>query len=225
MKANFSKKKIALAVSLGLVGAGFSNPALSAWNAGTMHNTPISAHILKISINENALDGAEKFVDAIADQGIGFLSDSNLSDQKRKSEFQKLLKNNFDMNTIARFALGRYWKTASQAQRDEYMKLFETMILNVYSSRFSEYKGEKLSVEGSRPEGKNDILVNSTVAPENGQQIKVDWRVRLKNGQYKIVDVIVEGVSMSLTQRSDFSSVIQRGGGDINVLLDHLRQQ
>lgn len=145
--------------------------------------------------------------------------------KKEKSEFQKLLKNNFDMNTIARFALGRYWKTASQAQRDEYMKLFETMILNVYSSRFSEYKGEKLSVEGSRPEGKNDILVNSTVAPENGQQIKVDWRVRLKNGQYKIVDVIVEGVSMSLTQRSDFSSVIQRGGGDINVLLDHLRQQ
>jgi phospholipid transport system substrate-binding protein len=63
------------------------------------------------------------------------------------------------------------------------------------------------------------------VSPEGKPPVKVDWRVRNKDGRYKIVDVLVEGVSMSLTQRSDFSSVIQAGGGDVQVLLNHLKQK
>ena len=75
----------------------------------------------------------------------------------------------------------------------------------------------------ARAEGKRDILVNSEVQAQNGQAIKVDWRLRDRKGSFKVIDVIVEGVSMSVTQRSDFSSVIQRGGGNIEVLLKHLR--
>ena len=80
------------------------------------------------------------------------------------------------------------------------------------------------AVSGFRDDGKKDILVNSYIVPKGGSKVKVDWRVREKNGKMKIIDVIIEGVSMSLTQRSDFSSVIQRGGGKIEVLLEHLRK-
>ena len=66
--------------------------------------------------------------------------------------------------------------------------------------------------------------MNSSIIPNGGSKIKVDWRVREKNGQMKVIDVVIEGVSMALTQRSDFSSVIQRGGGKIDVLLEHLRK-
>lgn len=169
--------------------------------------------------------GAEAFIDKMAQQGIGFLGDAAMDDAARRAEFKKLLSTNFDMNTIARFSLGPYWKSASAAQREEYVGLFKKMIVEVYAQRFSEYKGQKLQVRGSRPEGQADILVNSSIVQPSGPEVAVDWRVRKKDGQYKIVDVIVEGVSMAVTQRSDFSSVIQRGGGQLEVLLAHLRTQ
>jgi phospholipid transport system substrate-binding protein len=112
----------------------------------------------------------------------------------------------------------------TSAQRTEYTASFKKMIVEVYSRRFSEYEGQKLEVRGSRPEGTADVLVKSAIVPPSGPEVAVDWRVRSSNGQYKVVDVIVEGVSMAVTQRADFASVIQRGGGDVEVLLAHLRQ-
>jgi len=168
--------------------------------------------------------GAETFVGSMAKRGIGFLSDKDLSEEGRKKEFKKLLSDSFDMGTIARFTLGRYWRTASTAQKKEYEKLFEKRILEVYSQRFDNYKGQRLEVESASPVGNSDAMVSTRIISDNGDpDIRVDWRVRYKNGRYKIIDVIVEGVSMAVTQRSDFSSVIQRGGGDISVLLEHLR--
>ena len=97
------------------------------------------------------------------------------------------------------------------------------MVIDVYSQRFEDYNGQDIEIIGSRPEGKRDILVSSILKQDGGPDVRLDWRVRKKNGRHKVVDVIVEGVSMSLTQRSDFASVIQRGGGNVEALLQHLR--
>ena len=86
--------------------------------------------------------GAEKFITKLADQGIGFLGDKTISQEKQSTEFRKLLNKNFDMNTIARFSLGRHWRTATKSERGEYMKLFKAMIIDVYSERFSDYQGQ-----------------------------------------------------------------------------------
>ena len=178
-----------------------------------------------VTANADAVaQGAEKFITKLTDDGIGFLGDKTISGDKQKAEFRKLLNRNFDMNTIARFSLGRHWRTASKPQRDEYMKLFRAMIIDVYSQRFSDYNGQTIEVKGSRKEGERDILVYSVLSQESGPDVKVDWRVRKREGRYKVIDIIVEGVSMALTQRSDFSSVVQRGGGDMEALLVHLRQ-
>jgi len=169
--------------------------------------------------------GAQDFIQNMASKAIGFLGDSGMGMDQKKAAFRKLLQDSFDMKTIGRFSLGRYWRTATPEQRKQYQSLFETMVINVYSQRFSEYKGQKFEARSFRAEGENDTLVTSFIVPAEGPEIQVDWRVRYKNGTYKIVDIMVEGVSMSVTQRSDFSSVIQRGGGDVQVLLDHLRTQ
>lgn len=128
------------------------------------------------------------------------------------------------MNTIGRFALGRYWRSASPAQQEEYLGLFESMIVEIYSRRFGDYNGEKFEILSARELGKTDVIVSSRIVPKNNVPIALDWRVRQKKGRFVIIDVMVEGVSMALTQRSDFASVIQRGGGNIDVLLNHLRQ-
>jgi len=99
------------------------------------------------------------------------------------------------------------------------------MVIDVYASRFGEYNGETFEVVSHRVDGKSDFLVNSFVKGlSGGAPLKIDWRVRNKDGNMKVIDVIVEGVSMTLTQRSDFASVIQRGGGDVEALLEHLRK-
>jgi phospholipid transport system substrate-binding protein len=183
------------------------------------------AALMTISSGQAYADaaGAEKFVDSMAQKAIGFLGDEALSQEQRKKEFNTLLQHHFDLDTIGRFALGRYWAQATPAQQKEYLRLFNKMVIEVYSRRFDEYKGQDVQVKGSRADGEKDMIVKSVIVPDEGAEVSVDWRVRNKGGSYKIIDVIVEGVSMAVTQRSDFASVIQRGGGKIDVLIEHLK--
>lgn len=214
--------------SLGLIAAtGFVGILLSGTTpalAGIHNGVNPEYNTLLVQVSTDQAQGARDFVAKLADQGIGLISKTDISDVEREKEFRKLLRENFDMKTIGRFALGRYWKSASKEEQAEYLKLFEDMIISVYSRRFKDYNGNALDVKSARADGENDAIVFSEIIPQSKQKIKVDWRVRNKNGKFSIVDIIVEGVSMSLTQRSDFASVIQRGGGDIEVLLAHLRK-
>lgn len=178
-----------------------------------------------IPISEARQQAAHKFVSDMGKDAIGFLSNDKLSSGQKKDSFEKLLNHKFDMDTISRFALGRNWKTATPDQRKEYKKLVNDMIVDVYSTRFNDYQGQSFAVKSSKPTGKRDYLVSSLIVPAQGSKVKVDWRVRDKNGQLKIIDVVVEGVSMTLTQRSEFSSVIQRGGGNVDALIAHLKKK
>jgi len=173
-----------------------------------------------------AEQAAVDFVKATAERGLTFLSNPNSTQDQRKAEFKKLLSSSFDMDTIARFSLGTYWNTATPAQKKQYSDLFRKMVVNVYAERFKDYNGQKFEVKSARPVGSSDALVTSNIIPvDGGDPVQVDWRVRNKNGEMKIVDVLVAGVSMSVTQRSDFSSVIQQGGGKVDVLIDYLKKK
>lgn len=180
---------------------------------------------IEVASEQAMLSGSEKFIGSMAQRGIDFLGDDKLTQERRTAKFRELLNESFDIKTIARFSLGRYWRTATKSQKDEYLSLFKDMIIDVYSGRFSEYKGQQLRVVSSRPDGTSDSIVTTTLISNNGDpDVNIDWRVRYKDGQYKVIDVIVEGVSMALTQRSDFASVIQRGGGEVGVLIAHLKE-
>ena len=181
--------------------------------------------ITATSAQDKVAEGAKNFIASMGDRGINFLGNPSMSQDAKKAEFRSLLNESFDMNTIGRFALGTYWRSATPAQQKEYQKLFNNMIVKVYSQRFSDYKGQKFEVKSVRKETEKDFMVTSFIVPTNGPQVRVDWRVRNKGGAYRVVDIIVEGVSMSVTQRADFASVIQRGGGKVEALLAHLRQQ
>jgi len=184
-----------------------------------------SAQPIKQQTNTPSIsDNSQDFIKDIAERGIGFMANQELSKEAREKEFRKMLEESFDMKTIGRFALGKYWRIATKEQKKEYLDLFENMIVNVYSRRFGDYNGENFEVISSRAQGTADAIVASQIIPGSGATISVDWRVRKKNQQFVVIDIIVAGVSMALTQRSDFSAVIQRGGGKIDVLLEHLRK-
>jgi phospholipid transport system substrate-binding protein len=169
-----------------------------------------------------AQEAQTQFVKKMTDNAIAFLANPDLTTEDRKNEFRKLLRGHFDLPTIGRFVLGKYWKDASPAQQQEYQKLFAERVVNIYANRFKEYDGHKVEIRETRPEGK-DFLVTTFIVSDSNPPVQVDWRVRTKSGVYKIVDVVVEGVSMSVTQRSDYASVIQSGGGSVEFLLEQLR--
>lgn len=166
-----------------------------------------------------------QFIKKLGDTALMSLTAKNVNRKTREDRVRQILQDNFDVQTIGRFALGTYWRDTSEKQRKEYMSLFEDMIVQTYTTRFEDYSGQTLKVGDAKPLGKKDALVNSQVIQEGGPPVNLEWRVRNDEGVLKVIDVVVEGVSMSITQRSDFSAVIQRGGGNVETLLESLRER
>ena len=170
-------------------------------------------------------DDARKFVDNLGENAISSLTGSTLSGQERASRFRAFLVADFDMLGISKFVLGRYWKIATPDQQTEFQKLLEDLLTQSYAKTFAQYAGEKFKVTGAHGNDDGSMLVNSSVDRPNGDIIRLDWRVEDKSGTTKIIDLLVEGVSLRTTHRSDFASAIQSNGGTVAGLLDALRQK
>ena len=183
----------------------------------------ISAHWVPASAND-LTNGAEKFIQSLADDAVSTLTSKKLTETERQYKFRKLFRNYFDVDGIGKWALGRYWRKATKGERSEYLVLFEDLIVSTYAGRFNQYSIEKLAINGSVSRGKI-VVVNSHVNSDKQKPIRVDWRVTLPDGNYKIFDIVVEGVSLVKTQRQEFSSVIRRNGGNVSGLLAALRKK
>jgi len=149
----------------------------------------------------------------------------NATPSQRVDRFRQLLREDFDVPGIARFVLGRYWNIATDQQRAEFVKLFEDYIALAYSARLAEYTGETFKVVGSRPDADGAIVTSQILRPAGAAPVKLDWRLTGRDGVYKISDVSVDGISMAVTQRSEFASVIQHNGGQVQGLLTMLRDK
>lgn len=167
------------------------------------------------------------FVQKMGDQALTELTGENISAGERENRVRKLLNKNFDIKTIGQFVLGRHWRTATEKQRAEYLDLFEDMIVSTYAQRFDEYAGQQFKATGSNPASSKskDYVVQSTVLQKDGPPVKVEWRVRNFGSTPKVIDVLIENVSMSVTQRADFDAVINSGGGKVEALLESLRKR
>ena len=147
------------------------------------------------------------------------------SQTERLVRFRELFQADFDGPGIARFVLGRYWRSASQEEQQEFLRLFEDYVVFVYGTRFSSLSGETLKIRGSRAEESGVMVSTDIISPGGEAPIKIDWRLVTDSGVFKINDVVIEGISMMVTQRSEFASVIQRHGGQVSGLLSLMREK
>lgn len=168
----------------------------------------------------------ENFVSGLSQRVIDILEHRNeMGPDKIKAQFATMLHQNFDVPAIGRFTLGQYWRSSTPSQQQDYLRSFEGMIVNVYTERFNQYDGQTFKITGSQPDGQ-DMIVKSLLTQPEGQSAEIDWRVRgSAPGNFKITDVIVENVSMSITQRADFAAVIEKNGGNIDALINDLHQR
>lgn len=166
---------------------------------------------------------AETFVQKLADDAISQLTDKSVSLEEQEGRFRGIIEEYIAFKTIARWVLGRYWRSADEAQQGRYLSLFEDLMVATYAHRFQDYGGEKLEVFATRVIDDSQWLVQSRIKrPDADGELKVDWRVRRSSDQFRIIDIMVEGLSMAQTQRSEFSSVLRGNGGDLDAMMNDL---
>ena len=195
-----------------------------------MHRSPISALsafvlLLLVYASPAAAANSENFVKSLGDKAFASLGEQGISQDERIKRFQELLNNAFDLPRIARFTLGRYWRVATDAEKAEFVELFEKFVIQAYSARFQDLSGKKLTVIQSREVSATQALVLSEILMPGKPSFKINWRVHSKDTQHKIVDVMVEGISMSVTQRDEFAAVIRQTGGKVDGLIKALRRK
>ena len=173
-----------------------------------------------------AIGDPGSYVISTTEKAIKTLTDESIDPQEKEARFGKLFDENFDIPSISRFVLGKYWKSATTTQKKEFIVTFRNYIVKTYSSRFSEYTGEKLTLINSENESNPKLfIVHTALNREDAPPIKVDWRVGLKKDRYVILDIIIEGISLAITQRSEFVSVIDQNDGNMDNLIKLLKEK
>lgn len=162
------------------------------------------------------------FINQLGIQAIQVLGPS-VPPAARVQRFRQLFAADFDLPEIARFALGRYWRIATPEQQQQFQGLLQEYLAQAYAGRLAEYAGEKFQALNAQPQG-DETVVFSEITRNDGGKIGVEWHV-INQGGWKITDAYVAGVSMAVTERDEFASVIQQGGGQVQYLLDRLRQK
>ncbi|RVU39194.1 ABC transporter substrate-binding protein [Hwanghaeella grinnelliae] len=157
---------------------------------------------------------AAAFLQELGEEAIAVLADKEKPLHEREETVEGLLREHLELETMGRFVLGPEWRKASDDQRKAYVDLFSEFVVRTYSRRLGGYGGQQFEVTGTSQAGKTDALVITAITSNDGSPpIKAGWRVKTAaNEKLKIVDVIVEGVSMLQTQRSEFDSVVRRSG-------------
>lgn len=167
---------------------------------------------------------AAQFIQTTGQELVAAIN-SNAPVAQRRQQVAAILRRNVDIEGVGRFILGRWWRVATPAEQQEYLKLFEETLIHNLAARFGEYQGVRFTIGRTQQRSEDDVLVNTVVERPNSAPFSLDWRVGEVNGQFKVVDVIAEGTSLRLTQRSEYSSVIQRNNGQVSALLTAMRNQ
>lgn len=170
-------------------------------------------------------EDAGAFLDALNKTAIETLNDTAISEDRRLQEFRKLAQKSFDVPRISKFVLGINWRRATPAQREEFLDVFEDVNLQRFMPLFTKYSDQKFSVTKVRQHKEKPRLyfVTSTISRDQSPTATVEWRVTKRDDEYRILDVVAEGVSMALTLRKEYGSVVKNSG--LDGLIAQLREK
>ena len=168
---------------------------------------------------------AGSFVSNLGKRAIRELTPKDISDAERVKRMRALLAEAFDVKAISKFVLGIYWRRTTEDQRAEFLKLYKTVVSHSYAGLFKKYTGETFEVIRQVSVAGGGSIVYGRIKRMNGPPVAIELQVVKESGTYKAVDIKIEGVSMPLTHRKEYSSVIRRNRGNVAGLLSVLRKK
>jgi len=176
------------------------------------------------------LEAARAHVDATIEQVLQLIRAS-----KPRAETAKALRAIFEERTampqLARFSAGRHWRQMSSSERAQFTETFSNYVAFVYAGHFREFKGDiadlrtVVSIKRVEDIGAKGILVRSEIRPTQQLRISVDYLVSDRSGKIAISDLIVEGISLAITQREIISAMLEARGGDVGKMITDLEEQ
>ena len=170
--------------------------------------------------------GAQKFVEKVTSDGIEQIINANVSRAEKDKRFEKLFNSALDLDFIGKFVLGRNWRTATPAQRKAFIQVYRELNVKTWSKRFDEFKGKAFVFTGTTPSSSaGQVYVDSTVNMGEGEPAKVKWRVRQEGKSFKIVDIVIENVSLAITARNEYSGFIKNNPGGVDALIKDLQNK
>lgn len=169
---------------------------------------------------------AEAFVKEVTEDGIENIINADIPQAEKDKRFAKLFNSALDIQFIGQFVLGRYWRTATAEQRQEFIDAYRELNVQTWSKRFDEFKGRNFIFKGTDASNSaNQIFVNSTVPMEQGEPAKVVWRVKQTGNEFKIVDIIIENVSLAITARNEYTAFIKQSPDGVSGLIKNLQEK
>ncbi|RCK19454.1 MlaC/ttg2D family ABC transporter substrate-binding protein [Thalassospira lucentensis] len=190
----------------------------AAWPLTVNAANNTSVEVVEIAAEQSA----SEVIQALADQALADLTDQTLPDDVRRKKFVALMDRYFEMDVVSRFVLGRYWRSISQEEISNFATLLQNYLALNYANQFKELNGEQFVV-GNETQNNKDTFVNSQFVRPDGPPVSIVWRMREFENEFKIIDVSIEGLSMGITQRDEFTSVIQQNGDDVSALTKALK--
>jgi phospholipid transport system substrate-binding protein len=151
------------------------------------------------------------------------LGTKGLSTEQKRSRIEAIAYERFDFPTLSRLVLARNWARFSKSQQAEFMQEFKRYLAVNYGNRIERYDQQKVDIVGERKEPRGDVTIQSVVRGGEFEGALIDYRMREKDGQWLVIDVIVEGISLVSNFRDQFKEVLARGGPD--ELLQKLREK
>ncbi|HVZ10265.1 MAG TPA: ABC transporter substrate-binding protein [Rhodopila sp.] len=166
---------------------------------------------------------AAVFVKATGDKLVAVINGPG-SDADKRAALTRIIDQAVDVDGVARFCLGRFWRKATPEQQKQYLELFRTVLVINISAKLGQYQGVAFAM-GRRRMQDEDAAVMTTVLRPNNPPADVDWIISNPATRPQIIDVVAEGTSLRLTQRQDYASFLSRNNEDINSLIAAMRQQ
>ncbi len=171
----------------------------------------------------SAADAAAAFIEQTGKDLIGIVNGAAPAAQKQ-ADLQKVIDRVVDVDAVAQFCLGRFWRTATPAQQQQYLQLFHRVLLKNITGKLGEFQGVTFMLGRSLPRDP-DVGVTTVISRPNAASANVEWVVSMSSGSPRIVDVVAEGTSLRLTQRSDYASYLTHNNSNLDSLLAAMKQQ
>lgn len=172
-------------------------------------------------------DEAGPFLLTLTTRAIEQLTNDSVPVEERKARFRTLFRDNFDVPKIGRFVLGRYGRGTPEPVMERFLATFEDVMVERFAPQFAGYGDTRFRVATVRQvEERDQYIVSSAISPPKSEaDVNIDWRLNHENGKFMVLDIVGEGVSMALTLRAEYGSVLKTSGGKVERLIVLLRER
>lgn len=167
---------------------------------------------------------SRSFIENLGEKVIERIANKNITARQRQDNFRDLYFKAFDSKYISKFVLGRHWSKIEEKTKTEFIKAFNEYLIMVYAPKFKGWNGKFETINSQLQN--NMYIVSMNLISNDAPSLSLDWRVYAdKNNKFKILDVNINGVSMLVTQRAEFASVIKNNPLGVKGLIKQMQKK